>query len=113
MTIDLARQLHRDRIAVNCFRIDIPVATEGTLANMGDVDLTDWEPAAVAAEGICWMIRQPDDYSGRRESMWNLRRREAIMASRAQREYTDPPPLELLDGLHDLDTENVFDRPAD
>ena len=39
MTTDLARQLHPDRIAVNCFRIDIPVASEGTLANMGDIDV--------------------------------------------------------------------------
>ena len=112
MTIDLARQMHPDRIAVNCFRIDIPVASEGTLANMGDVDLSDWEPTSVPAEGICWMIRQPDDYSGYCESMWELREREGIMHSRAERPFAKKPPLRFLQGLHDVDTEDAFAQGA-
>ena len=108
MTTDLARQLVRDRIAVNCFRIDIPVASEGTLANMGDVDLSDWEPTSVPAEGILWMVQQPDEYSGFCESMWELRHREGIMATRAEREFTKKPPLQFLQGLHDVDTDNAF-----
>jgi citronellol/citronellal dehydrogenase len=110
MTTDLARQFHPDRIAVNCFRIDIPVASEGTLANLGDVDLSDWEPTSVPAEGVLWMVRQPDDYSGYCESMWELRHREGIMASRAEREHEKTPPLTFLQGLHDVDTENAFAR---
>ena len=110
LTTDLARQLVRDRIAVNCFRIDIPVASEGTLANMGDVDLSDWEPTSVPAEGILWMVEQPDEYSGYCESMWELRHREKIMASRAEREFAKKPPLQFLQGLHDVDTDNAFTR---
>ena len=113
MTTDLARQLHPDRIAVNCFRIDIPVASEGTLANMGDIDLGDWEPTSVPADGIIWMLEQPDHYSGRCESMWDLRHREQIMPSRAEREYTAKPPLQFINGLYDLDTEDVFARGAE
>ena len=112
MTTDLARQLHPDCIAVNCFRIDIPVASEGTLANMGDIDLTDWEPTSVPADGIIWMLEQPDDYSGRCESMWDLRHREQIMPSRAEQEYTTKPPLQFINGLHDLTTEDAFARGA-
>jgi citronellol/citronellal dehydrogenase len=108
MTTDLARQLYGDHIGVNCFRIDIPVASEGTLANMGDVDLTDWEPTSTPADGILWMIEQPDDYSGYCESMWELRHREGIMPTRAEREFTKKPPLQFLQGLHDIDTENAF-----
>jgi len=39
-------------------------------------------------------------YSGRRESMYDLRVREGIMASRAPRPYSGTPPAtEMFDGL--------------
>ncbi|MBY8858003.1 SDR family NAD(P)-dependent oxidoreductase [Nocardia sp. CA2R105] len=104
MTVDLARQFAAERIAVNCFRIDVPVASEGTVANMPDVDHTDWEPPAVAAEGIAWMLRQPVDYSGRLESMAHLARREGIMPTVAARPLT---PTEMFTGVHDQQ-ESVF-----
>ena len=107
LTVDAARQLARDGIAVNCFRIDVPVASEGFIANTPDVDRSTWEPAEVAAEGICWMIGQPASYSGRRESMAGLRRREGIMASRAPRPYVGIPATEMFDGLAE-DTETMF-----
>jgi len=110
MTTDLARQLYPHRIAVNCFRIDIPVASEGTLANMGDVDLTNWEPTSVPADGIMWMLEQPDDYSGQCESMWDLRHRENIMPSLAEEEHPAKPPLQFINGLYDLDADNRFTR---
>jgi citronellol/citronellal dehydrogenase len=99
LTTDLAPALQGDGIAVNCFRIDLPVASEGFLANSPDLDHSNWEPSEVAAEGIVWMVRQPTAYSGRRESMFELREREGIMASRASRPYTARPPTDLWNGL--------------
>jgi NAD(P)-dependent dehydrogenase (short-subunit alcohol dehydrogenase family) len=101
MTVDLARQLQGDAIAVNCFRIDLAVASEGFVANTPGVDRSTWEPCEVAAEGVLWMLRQPDGYSGRRESMLALRRREGIMASRAVAPSDElaAPVTELYDGL--------------
>jgi citronellol/citronellal dehydrogenase len=100
LTVDAAKQLQDVRIAVNCFRIDVPVASEGFIANTEGIDRSTWEPCEVPAEGILWMVRQPPDYSGRRESMYGLRHREGIMASRAQSPYDGPPaPTELLNGL--------------
>ena len=99
LTLDAARELHPKGIAVNCFRIDIPVASEGFVANTPGADRTNWEPAEVPVEGILWMLRQPLEYTGRRESMFHLREREAIMASRATGLYTKRPPTELFDGL--------------
>jgi NAD(P)-dependent dehydrogenase (short-subunit alcohol dehydrogenase family) len=100
LTVDLARQLQRDRIAVNCFRIDLPVASEGFVANTPGLDRSGWEPCEVAAEGVTWMLRQPWPYSGRRESMLGLRRREGIMASRAPSPAADAEPTtELFEGL--------------
>ncbi len=101
LTVDLARQLQGDNVAVNCFRIDVAVASEGFVANTPGVDRSTWEPCEVAAEGILWMIDQPVSYSGRRESMLDLRQREGIMASRAavDRPHPDGPVLELFNGL--------------
>jgi citronellol/citronellal dehydrogenase len=103
LTLDAAVQLRQHEIAVNCFRIDIPVASEGFVANTPGVDRSDWEPPEVAAEGIVWMLRQSVTYSGRRESMYRLRQREGIMASRAARAWTgEVPPTRLLDGIPEV-----------
>jgi NAD(P)-dependent dehydrogenase (short-subunit alcohol dehydrogenase family) len=111
LTVDLARQLQSDRIAVNCFRIDIPVASEGFVANTPGLDRSSWEPCEVAAEGVLWMLRQPWPYSGRRESMLGLREREQIMASRAERPTDHGAAVtELFDGLA-ADSDTWFTEP--
>ncbi len=98
LTVDLARQLAPQGIAANVFRIDVPVASEGFVANTPTADHSDWEPSEVAAEGILWMLRQPLSYSGQLESMAHLARRESIMASVAAR--PGPlPPTELFTGV--------------
>jgi citronellol/citronellal dehydrogenase len=99
LTVDAAAQLAPSNVAVNCFRIDMAVASEGFVANTPGVDHSNWEPSEVAAEGIVWMVRQPPDYSGRRESMYGLRQREGIMAPRIGAPPTVAPPVELLNGL--------------
>ena len=111
LTVDAARQLAAARIAVNCFRIDVAVASEGFVANTPQADHADWEPSAVAAEGIVWMARQPVSYSGRRESMFALRHREGIMASRVAHPPTEAPPTELFDGLAPDTTADYFEEP--
>ena len=101
VTLDAARELYPDNIAVNCFRIDIPVATEGFMANVPDGDHDSWEPAVVAAEGIVWMLRQPLPYTGWRESMHQLGVREGIMKSRAKRQNDRPFRItEVFNGLY-------------
>ncbi len=57
LTLDAARVLHPKGINVNCFRIDISVASEGFIANTPGADRSDWEPCEVPAEGILWMLR--------------------------------------------------------
>ena len=100
VTLDAARELHPDNIAVNCFRIDISVATEGFMANVPDADHDSWEPPDVAAEGIIWMLRQPMPYTGWRESMRELAQRENIMQSRAKHQTERSIRItELFNGL--------------
>jgi NAD(P)-dependent dehydrogenase (short-subunit alcohol dehydrogenase family) len=110
LTVDAALQLAPSGIAVNCFRIDIGVASEGFVANTPGADHSAWEPSEVAAEGILWMVRQPAAYSGRRESMFALRQREGIMASRIAKPVTEAPPVELYNGLVAA-TESYFEEP--
>ena len=110
MTVDVASQLADDGIAVNCFRIDLAVASEGFVANTPGADHSNWEPSEVAAEGIVWMVRQPVSYSGRRESMFALRHREGIMDPRVPHPATEVPPVELYDGLV-VATETEFVEP--
>jgi NAD(P)-dependent dehydrogenase (short-subunit alcohol dehydrogenase family) len=87
LTVSAAHQL-APAIAVNTFRIDVPVASEGFMFNMPDADTSDWEPSEVAAEGIVWMLEQPPSYSGHNEGMAALREAHGIMGSRAIRRHT-------------------------
>jgi NAD(P)-dependent dehydrogenase (short-subunit alcohol dehydrogenase family) len=91
MTIDCAAQLRPFGVAVNTFRIDVPVASEGFVANLPDIDHDDWEPTEVPAEGILWMLRQPPAYTGHNVGMVELRDRHGIMSSRARRPFVVPP----------------------
>jgi citronellol/citronellal dehydrogenase len=111
LTVDAAGQLAEANIAVNCFRIDIAVASEGFVANTPGADHSNWEPSEVAAEGIVWMVRQPAGYSGHRESMFALRQREGIMATRIAHPATEAPPTELFDGLVAAAGESYFEEP--
>lgn len=103
LTVCAAAQLHPHGIAVNTFRIDVPVASEGFLANAPDLDHSDWEPTEVAAEGICWMLRQPPSYTGRNESMARLAADHGIMATRVGRR-PDPTPGTVTENPMQLGT---------
>ena len=69
LTVSAAHQLRPFDIAVNTFRIDVPVASEGFVFNLPDADHSDWEPSEVAAEGIVWMLEQPPSYTGHNVGM--------------------------------------------
>jgi citronellol/citronellal dehydrogenase len=112
MTVDAARQLQQHAIAVNCFRIDIPVYSEGFAANAPDLDQSDWEPPEVAAEGILWLLGKPVDFSGNLLSMWRLRHAEGIMRSRAKRLYSGPTPPETLHSGLARPSESVWREPS-
>lgn len=88
LSIDAAQQLKPYRIAVNTFRIDAPVASEGFVANLPDADHSTWEPTDVPAEGVLWMLRQPPEYTGRLVSMLALRQEHDIMRPRSKRPFS-------------------------
>jgi citronellol/citronellal dehydrogenase len=94
LTVSAAAQLREHAIAVNTFRIDLPVASEGFVANFPEMDHSDWEPTEVAAEGITWMISQPVSYTGNNVGMARLRAEQGIMGAGSARRGT--PPTSLL-----------------
>jgi citronellol/citronellal dehydrogenase len=93
LTMSAAHQLSPFGIAVNTFRIDVPVASEGFVFNLPEGDHSDWEPSAVAAEGIVWMLEQPPSYSGHNAGMAALRAEHGIMPSRASRAHRQQETL--------------------
>ena len=102
LTVCSAAILADDGIAVNCFRIDTPVASEGFMMNSPDADYSTWADTSVAAGGIVWMLQQPTSYTGRLESMVGLARREGIMGEIAQNSGPDPSAPWSLDHARGL-----------
>src|SRR3954471_16930169 len=93
LTVSAAHQLRPFDVAVNTFRIDAPVASEGFVFNLPDADHSDWEPSEVAAEGIVWMLEQPPSFTGRNVGMAQLRDEHGIMASKSARPYRSSEAL--------------------
>ena len=102
LTVSAAHQLAEHHIAVNTFRIDVPVASEGFVFNMPEADHSDWEPSDVAAEGIVWMIEQPPTYSGHNAGMAALREEYGIMQSRSARPYVQTDGIVTQSALRPL-----------
>ena len=91
LTVSSAAILADDGIAVNCFRIDTAVASEGFVMNAPDADHSTWADTSVAAEGMVWMLQQPTSYTGRLESMVGMAQREGIMAEIADKNSSNSP----------------------
>jgi citronellol/citronellal dehydrogenase len=85
LTTGAAEELRPHGIAVNCFRIDVPIASEGFVYNAPELDKSDWEPTEVGAEGALWMLRQPADYTGQIVGITDLRRQHGVALSRIRR----------------------------
>jgi len=73
MTQALAHDL-KDRIAVNCIRIDMPIWTEGFDATLPpDFDKSWFEDAAIMTDAVLWVARQGVDYTGKILTLGDLR----------------------------------------
>jgi citronellol/citronellal dehydrogenase len=99
-TVSAAEQLRPHGVSVNTFRIDVPVASEGFLAALPDVDHSDWEPPSVAAEGILWMLTQGASYTGHNVGMAALRAQHGIMPSRAARPHQQATSMVTVSPLN-------------
>jgi len=64
LTEALALELQPLHVAVNCLRIEAPVATEGARMVSAGADLTDWMEPHVAAEALRWLATRELAYTG-------------------------------------------------
>jgi len=85
LTTGVAEDVRARGVAVNCFRIDVPIASEGFVYNAPELDKSDWEPSEVGAEGALWMLAQPPEFTGQVLGITDLRRRHGVAQSRVQR----------------------------
>lgn len=65
LTVTSAAVLRAENIAVNCYRIDVQVASEGYVMNAPDADHAAWVDTATAADGAIWLLGRPADWTGR------------------------------------------------
>jgi citronellol/citronellal dehydrogenase len=84
LTSGAAEELRVHGIAINCLRIDVPLASEGFVYNAPELDKSDWQPTEVGAEAALWMLRQPAGFSGNVLGITDLRREHGVVASRVR-----------------------------
>jgi citronellol/citronellal dehydrogenase len=82
LTTGLAAELRVHDVAVNCLRIDVPLASEGFVDNAPELDKTDWEPTEVGAEAALWMLTQPTTFTGQVLGITDLRRQHGVARNR-------------------------------
>ncbi len=88
LTVTSAAVLRDSNIAVNCYRIDIQVASEGYVMNAPDADHSAWADTATAADGAIWMLGRPVDWTGRVVPMLGLAEAVPSIARLGQEPFT-------------------------
>lgn len=77
LTETLALELQPSGIAINCLRIESPVATEGARAIDPEGDFSAWEQPEAVAEAVVWLATRPPSYTGRIVTVGEARREAA------------------------------------
>ena len=72
LTLSSAAVLAEYGIAVNCYRIDTQVASEGYVMNTPEEDHSSWADPATAAAGALWVLQQPTEFTGQIVNMLDL-----------------------------------------
>jgi citronellol/citronellal dehydrogenase len=82
LTMGAGEELRAHGVAVNCLRIDIPLASEGFVYNAPELDKTDWQPTEVGADAAIWMLARPPTFNGHVKSLSELRREGDVARGR-------------------------------
>lgn len=88
LTVTSAAVLRESNIAVNCYRIDVQVASEGYVMNAPDADHSSWVDTATAADGAIWMLSRPTGWTGRVVPMLALADHVPSIARLGQEQFT-------------------------
>src|SRR5439155_14433996 len=63
LTTGLAVDVKPSAVAVNCLRIDVPIASDGFVYNAPELDKFVWEPTDVGAEAALSVLGLPAGFS--------------------------------------------------
>ncbi|MCY4629907.1 MAG: SDR family NAD(P)-dependent oxidoreductase [bacterium] len=99
LTVTSAAVLRTDGIAVNCYRIDVQVASEGYVMNAPDADHSTWADTFTAAEGALWMLVQPIGWTGRVVPLLALADHVPSIARLGQEQFTPTGPWTVASAL--------------
>ena len=88
LTVTSAAVLRAGNIAVNCYRIDVQVASEGYVMNSPGADHSAWADTPTAADGAIWMLEQPVGWTGRIVPMLALAEHVPSIARLGQDPFT-------------------------
>ncbi len=77
-------------IAVNCYRIDTQVASEGYVMNTPGEDHSAWADCASAAAGALRVLQQPTTFTGRIVNMLDLARQVPAIAALGHARFEPP-----------------------
>jgi NAD(P)-dependent dehydrogenase (short-subunit alcohol dehydrogenase family) len=89
LTEALAHDL-RDRVAVNCLRIDLPIWSEGYAATLSGEDASQFEHPVIASDAVLWIAQQPVSHTGQIHELAPLRARGIV---RPRTSYASGPDL--------------------
>ena len=78
MTQSLGHDLKKQRVAVNCIRLDLPVWTEGFAETLPPGVDIPFEDAVIMSDALLWLTEQPLDYTGEVLSITELRQRGVV-----------------------------------
>lgn len=103
LTVTSAAVLRADNVAVNCYRIDVQVASEGYVMNAPDADHSTWADTATAADGAVWMLGRPADWTGHIVPMLALAEVVPSIARLGQEQFTPTGRWTLAGAGHESD----------
>ena len=69
----------KDRVPVNCIRIDFPIWSEGFEATLPEgFDKSEFEDAIVMSDAVLWLVEQPMAYTGKVLTLTELREQGVV-----------------------------------
>lgn len=77
MTEAMAFEL-KDRVSVNCIRLEVGVWSEGFTHTLGAGDFSDMEDPVIMSDAVLWFAKQPVDYTGKVLTIGDLRELGAV-----------------------------------
>jgi NAD(P)-dependent dehydrogenase (short-subunit alcohol dehydrogenase family) len=81
----------RDRVAINCLRIDVTIWSEGFAATLSGEDASRFEHPVVASDAVLWLARQPLSYTGQVRGLTQLREEGVVRPYTSYASRSDPP----------------------